>query len=238
MFSHDGPSKSAQKNWLLAGYLAAIAGFVNSAGWVLLGSFTSHVTGSIGRAAAEATRSNFGEAGGAALLILCFALGAFAATTVLEASLFGTRQSAYAVAFLLEATLLTAFMALAHSSSNEIQAVILCFAMGLQNSLVTLVSKARVRTTHMSGVVTDLGIELSRWTRWGLRHWRGAAAGDRPAPANVGLLITLVLAFSSGAILGALLAVRLGSRAIGFPAVATLAASLFAFRTGRRKSVA
>ena len=38
----------------------------------------------------------------------------------------------------------------------------LLFAMGLQNSLVTKISNATVRTTHLTGLFTDLGIELSQ----------------------------------------------------------------------------
>ena len=38
----------------------------------------------------------------------------------------------------------------------------LLFAMGLQNSLVTTISNSVVRTTHLTGLFTDLGIELSR----------------------------------------------------------------------------
>lgn len=36
----------------------------------------------------------------------------------------------------------------------------LLFAMGLQNSFVTQISNAVVRTTHLTGLFTDLGIEL------------------------------------------------------------------------------
>ena len=34
--------------------------------------------------------------------------------------------------------------------------------MGLQNAIMTKISKAEIRTTHMTGVVTDIGIELGR----------------------------------------------------------------------------
>ena len=37
----------------------------------------------------------------------------------------------------------------------------LSFLMGLQNAIVTTISGARVRTTHISGMATDIGIELS-----------------------------------------------------------------------------
>ena len=45
---------------------------------------------------------------------------------------------------------------------SRIIAGILLFAMGVQNSLVTQISNARVRTTHLTGLFTDLGIELSQ----------------------------------------------------------------------------
>ena len=44
----------------------------------------------------------------------------------------------------------------------NIIAYALLFAMGLQNSLVTTISNATVRTTHLTGLFTDLGIELSQ----------------------------------------------------------------------------
>ena len=44
----------------------------------------------------------------------------------------------------------------------NIIAYCLLFAMGLQNSLVTIISDAIVRTTHLTGLFTDLGIELSQ----------------------------------------------------------------------------
>jgi uncharacterized membrane protein YoaK (UPF0700 family) len=40
---------------------------------------------------------------------------------------------------------------------------LLLFAMGLQNAMVTKISKAVVRTTHLTGLFTDLGIEMSQW---------------------------------------------------------------------------
>ncbi len=49
MFRHEGAERSHRHNQWLAGYLALIAGFVNSAGFILIGSFTSHVTGNGGR---------------------------------------------------------------------------------------------------------------------------------------------------------------------------------------------
>ena len=40
--------------------------------------------------------------------------------------------------------------------------LLLCFIMGLQNAVITKISKAEIRTTHVTGLVTDLGIELGK----------------------------------------------------------------------------
>ena len=48
------------------------------------------------------------------------------------------------------------------SNYPNLIAFTLLFAMGLQNSLVTRISDAVVRTTHLTGLFTDLGIELSQ----------------------------------------------------------------------------
>jgi uncharacterized membrane protein YoaK (UPF0700 family) len=45
-------------------------------------------------------------------------------------------------------------------------ALLLCFVMGLQNAIVTKASKAEIRTTHMTGVITDIGIELGKMIYW------------------------------------------------------------------------
>ena len=38
--------------------------------------------------------------------------------------------------------------------------------MGLQNAIVTKASRAEIRTTHMTGVITDIGIELGKLVYW------------------------------------------------------------------------
>ncbi|GLQ56623.1 hypothetical protein GCM10010862_38820 [Devosia nitrariae] len=39
---------------------------------------------------------------------------------------------------------------------------VLCFAMGLQNATITKISGARMRTTHVTGMLTDIGVEMGR----------------------------------------------------------------------------
>jgi uncharacterized membrane protein YoaK (UPF0700 family) len=244
MFKHQGPARSEKHNRLLAGYLAWVAGFVNSAGFITIGSFTSHVTGSVGRLANDVALRDEHAAIGAGFLILAFFAGAFIASVIVESDFFRRTAFAYGVALLAEAGLLflfVLFVGLRSSESLRAQdtgAALLCVAMGMQNSLVTRLSGAVVRTTHLTGVVTDLGIELARWFRWGRAQLSRRlnvplVAGRNPAakPERVKLVLwgTIVGSFLVGAILGAWLSLRAGAPALALPAVAILAAGGYAF---------
>jgi uncharacterized membrane protein YoaK (UPF0700 family) len=224
----------------MAAYLACIAGYVNSAGFVLVGTFTSHVTGSVGRASTDAARGTLEAASSALLLVLCFFLGALGASLVIEA---GSERppEAYGIVLSLQALLLVVFVfsaSLAGATQPRMldaRAAILCLAMGMQNSLVTRLSGAVVRTTHLTGVVTDLGIEAARWYRWHRANassparLKSRAPPEKPVKQQSWLLLTITFAFSLGALLGAVLALRADSCAMAIPAFATLAAGLYAF---------
>jgi uncharacterized membrane protein YoaK (UPF0700 family) len=80
--------------------------------------------------------------------------------------------------------------------------MLLCFIMGLQNALITKVSKAEIRTTHITGIVTDVGIEVGK-----LLYGYGAIPPEqRRMPANrarLKILTVLALSFFAGGVAGA-----------------------------------
>src|SRR5439155_20750660 len=109
----------------------------------------------------------------------------------IESNFFGRTANAYGAALVGEAALLLLFTAVArlghpHSRVQDAEAAILCAAMGVQNSLVTRLSGAVVRTTHLTGVFTDIGIECVRAWEW----LRRTAARQSGLPA-VGHLLRL-----------------------------------------------
>ncbi|MFT3924372.1 MAG: YoaK family protein [Myxococcales bacterium] len=244
MFRHEGPARDPRLNARIAAYLASNAGFVNSAGIVLTGVFTSHVTGSVGRASTDAAAGDFSAAFSAVLLVLCFFLGAFAASLVVEGSSPST-PVAYGIALLLQSGVLAAFLLAVWAFPNsdprllDAQAAILCTAMGMQNSLVTRLSGAVVRTTHLTGIVTDLGIEVARWYRWHRSRirlpvlFKGRLPPEKPAAHRAALLFTIAFWFSVGAFVGAVCAVRAPGLAMMVPAAATFAAALYALAQAR-----
>jgi uncharacterized membrane protein YoaK (UPF0700 family) len=229
---------------ILASYLAAVAGFVNSGGFVMIGSFTSHVTGSVGRLGDDLARGEMPAAVSALSLVLAFFAGAVLASLILERSDHSRPATRYAVALLAEAAVLLCFVFIAglsrttHARILDAEAALLCLAMGMQNSLVTRLSGAVVRTTHLTGVVTDLGIEAARWYRWyraqvPLPTPRSAAAvPERPAVGRISLLSAVTGSFVVGAVLGATLTLRASRWAMCFPAAAVLLASGFALYQG------
>jgi uncharacterized membrane protein YoaK (UPF0700 family) len=245
MFSREGSARSDAQNRILASYLALVGGFVNSSGFVLVGTFTSHVTGNVGRLANDSASGDYAAAMAAFAMILSFFLGALGVSMMIESRFFGRSSRAYATALALEAVLLVVFTLLSYSTVNahprlrDSEALLLCAAMGMQNALVTRLSGAVVRTTHLTGVVTDLGIESARW----FRYWRGTvsrATGvrlmfgqnppERPLLPKAQLLSTIAFSFLGGAVLGAALAVKAGHASMLFAASALAAGAIYGFR--------
>ncbi len=235
MFSHEGPARTARSNSILAGYLAFVAGFTNTAGLTLIGAFTSHVTGSVGRVSSSLAQGQPAAAAGAAVLVALFLGGAVVASLLVESNLFRRTSSAYGAALLVQGSLLAVFIFTGAGG-------LLSFSMGMQNSLVTRLSGSVVRTTHLTGVVTDLGIEIARWLRWRATRLGAGAAGRnppaRPAPVRSLLLLTVALAFTLGGLAGALAAPSWGTWSIAVPSAAILAAAIYAVASGPRQPAA
>lgn len=248
MFRTIGPERTSKDDRRIAAYLAVIAGAVNSAGFVIIGSFTSHVTGNLGRVADHVAEGEASVAAVAGATIVMFFVGAVVAGMVIESGVFGSMSRTSAALLFLEALLVSAFVAsmAGHLPSairaHEARAMLLSGAMGIQNSLVTRLSGAIVRTTHLTGVVTDLGIETARW----FRFWRtraGAArnvrltvsrsAAEEPRPEKIALLATIFFAFLGGSVAGALLAVRYGYVSLLAVVGALVSGAAYALVSGR-----
>jgi hypothetical protein len=83
-----------------------------------------------------------------------------------------------------------------NSIARQVFAGGLLFAMGLQNALVSVISRSVVRTTHLTGTFTDLGIELARLII-------GREENSLTLRSGIRLKIIIILFFTGGALLGA-----------------------------------
>jgi uncharacterized membrane protein YoaK (UPF0700 family) len=211
-----GPARSPRANRHLGLALAFVAGAINAGGFLAVHQYTSHVTGAISSAADKLVLGAGSLALDALGTVLCFLAGA--ACTALTVN-YGRRRglaSEYALPLLLEAMLLLVFGTLPVRAT----VMLLCFMMGLQNALITKLSHAEIRTTHMTGIVTDIGIELGRMLYWNRDVAQPPVAANR---ARLGLLVSLLLSFFAGALMGAL-----GFKHAGYLATLPLAGLLCA----------
>ncbi|MFN0081379.1 MAG: YoaK family protein [Ferruginibacter sp.] len=117
--------------------------------------------------AEELSTENYHQAFVYLIFILSFLVGAFFCNFLIEIFSRIKPTISYSVPMIIEIVILTAVGIFASNTvlsdiNGQVIACNLLFAMGLQNSLVTKASQSVVRTTHLTGLFTDLGIELSQ----------------------------------------------------------------------------
>lgn len=210
-----GKERSQKANRQLARVLAFIAGAIDAGGYVAVRQYTSHMSGTTSSMANRLAVGDVKLAAAGFSAILAFIAGA-ACTAVLVN--WGRRrqiQSEYAFPLMLEAALLVSFGVMGrrfeehHWLLASATVGLLCFTMGLQNAIITKISQAEIRTTHVTGMVTDIGIELGRLIYWN----RGDYPGQPEVRANrdnLWLLISLVSLFVIGGVSGAIGFVHVG----------------------------
>lgn len=165
MFRHRIGKRSLETSIALASFLSCVAGMVNVVGFLAIQKLTTNVTGHFAFFMEEFDQLRFWEGLIYIYYILFFLLGAFVSNTIIEIVYRKAKRYAFSVPIILEISLLICvglFFTPYIQSHPDIIAFTLLFAMGLQNALVTKISSAVVRTTHLTGLFTDLGIELSQ----------------------------------------------------------------------------
>ncbi len=163
-----GRERNPRNNRRLGLLLAFVAGAVNAGGFLAVHRYTSHVTGLVSAIADDLVLGELALALAGILLVAVFMGGAMTTAVMVNWARRRQLHSEFALGLLLESVLLLLFgllgAYLATSTRLLVPAtvVLLCFIMGLQNAIVTKVSRAEIRTTHMTGIVTDIGIELGK----------------------------------------------------------------------------
>ncbi len=212
----------------LALTLAWVAGYTNIVTLIVCRHASSHMTGTtsdLGFQVVEGVRSTAGGwqdagthwnlAGFAGFVLVTFVLGAAASGWVMEFARRRAWESIYILPMALEAALLgvLAVMLRWHEPGTVETGVrlyvflgIASAAMGLQNATITRISSGVVRTTHVTGVLTDLGMEGAQFG-FVVRQWlsEGGTLRDvlvHPAARRLGLLASIVGSLALGAALG------------------------------------
>lgn len=233
MLRHQGTKRTYGHNFKLASLLGIVAGFVNAAGFLGFSVLTTNVTGHAALFAEQVVLENWATARVIALWMFLFLAGAFISGLII--TLIGKNQRfSYAIPVFIEIAILCAVGVLGvtynHTlAEKEVFAGSLLFAMGLQNSLVSQVSGSVVRTTHLTGTFTDLGIELAQIVQ--KNKW-----SDTVLRSRIKLHAAIIFFFLFGVVTGAYLFRQLHFHVFFIPAailVITLVYDVFRIRIRR-----
>ncbi len=225
MLIRQGDERNDDVDRRLACALAAIAGAVNTAAFHAVGFFSANMTGNVSVLSDHLASLKLAAGTFFLLIVIVFIFGAFLSTLLINAGRRRHIRGIYAFSVLTEAVLLALLgcieLRLPDIYRSEVLIPSLSFLMGLQNATVTRISNARVRTTHVSGMATDIGIDLG--ALWDIA--RGAERPDDARQIRVRLRMhgQSVLSFLAGGVLGVIV-----YTAIGYQLLLWSAAVLFA----------
>jgi uncharacterized membrane protein YoaK (UPF0700 family) len=203
--------------WVLAGgwALAFVAGIVNVVGLVgFEHQAVTHLTGATTLLAAALSSLDLSAALRFAAVIGSFLAGAVLSGFIIQDSVLQLGRR-YGVALLIESCLLCAAVPLL-DQRRVLGLAAAAGACGLQNAMVSAYSGATVRTTHVSGMFTDLGIFLGH-------KLRGLPVDSR----RLRLCALIISGFLCGGIAGAAAFRRLGNAALFIPGSLTALTAIF-----------
>lgn len=236
MLLHEGDERTVEVDVRLASILAGVAGAVNAAGFHAVGYYSANMTGNVSALSDYLATGNLLMALLYGSIVTAFIFGAWASSLMIN---YGRRKkvrAVYAFSILTEAALLGLFgmadLWLPGIHRSVVLIIGLSFLMGLQNASATRISNARVRTTHVSGMATDMGIELA--TLFDVKR------GVEPAeewPANrsrLRLHAMTILAFIIGGIVGVLLYGTIGGALLVGAAVLLMSTAIPEILKARR----
>jgi uncharacterized membrane protein YoaK (UPF0700 family) len=220
MFRHHGKARTLSHNRKIASLLSFVAGAVNVAGFLSVQRLTTNITGHFAFFVDEVFKLDFLGSLVFFAYIIFFFLGSYISSMLVETVARKTERWMYAIPVLLEALILSSIAAVHETWVADHTNLIACsllFAMGLQNSLVTKISSAMVRTTHLTGLFTDLGIELSQ-----LPYYKVPQQRDKLL-TTIRLRLRIITFFFLGGIAGGIFYSYIGIHVLAIPASLLLA---------------
>ncbi|MDZ4754225.1 MAG: DUF1275 family protein [Phycisphaerae bacterium] len=217
------PAHSFSQQARLAITLAWVAGYTNVLTLLACGHVTSHVSGTTADLGVSFAERRWGVALFLVYLLVTFFCGAVISGISTEVGHRRAWESIYVLPIAIEAALLAALaIGIETAASVPMDAAsgrvllltgIASAAMGLQNATITRISSGVVRTTHVTGVLTDLGLESVQFAEWLFDSRRNVPPGSaravlrsarvHPTARRLVLLGSILGSFAVGAGLGA-----------------------------------
>jgi len=216
MFTHQGSERTYKHNLKIATLLSFVAGIVNVVGFLSVQKLTTNVTGHFAFFVDDILAHKIHDSIIMFLYIFFFFLGAFVSNFLVEIVHTKNEKNIFVMPIALEICILLTLGLIGNyfylQKPNAI-ALSLLFTMGLQNSLVTKISNAVVRTTHLTGLFTDLGIEISQ-----LFFYKSKEQKEK-LYSTIRLRMRIITFFFIGGIVGGLLYAQIKLYTLIIPAV-------------------
>lgn len=207
MFRHQGKSRTLKHNLRIATILSFVAGMVNVSGYLAFNQLTTNVTGHFALFISDVSKFEFWKGTIYFLYIFSFLFGSFSSSFLIENFKESKKLNIFVVPTIIECFLLISIAIISDIFNIEYPNLIVClllFSMGLQNSFVTKISNAIVRTTHLTGLFTDLGIELSQL------FFPEAHPHREKIKSTIKLRVFIICSFFIGGLVGGFLYSRIG----------------------------
>jgi uncharacterized membrane protein YoaK (UPF0700 family) len=206
LFRHQGKSRTLEHNIRIASVLSFVAGIVNVTGFLAFKQLATNVTGHFALFITDVADFKFWKGTIYFLYIFSFLFGSFSSSFLIEKFKANRKLNVFVLPTLIECFILMSIALISNVVDIDYPNLIVClllFAMGMQNSFVTKISNAIVRTTHLTGLFTDLGIELSQL------FFPKTHPNREKIKATIKLRIFIICFFFLGGIIGGYLYSRL-----------------------------
>ena len=228
-------SRSLSDNIKLGTLTAFTAGMVNIGSLLLFFSFSSNVTGHYAILASEIVKGNFYQIAVVFSWIFLFFFGSFVSNLMVIHFNQKNAYLAHALPLILEIICLITvgvygqFYYKETLTETETLLALMLFAMGLQNGLTASISNFTVKTTHLTGTTTDLGILFSMFTKAEYRN-------NEALKEKAKLLLSIAASYLFGAILSGFTYMYLGFKmfyAVSLVLVVVIMYDLYKLRVKR-----
>lgn len=224
MLHSTGFQRTFTHNLLLAVFFAFVAGIINVFGLIELGTFTTNITGHVGEFALTLEKFRWNQVFKLTLWIFAFGFGSMTSSLLVNYLEDKNQKLSYVLPIILEiGFLILCFYLNKTDYSKKLQIIILLYAMGIQNGIVSVVSGKVVRTTHLTGMVTDLGIGLGK-----LILKKGNLTFVK---RSLTINLSVVTMFILGGILSALLTLKFQENVLLIPIILLISILIYDLKT-------
>ncbi|UXR63418.1 DUF1275 domain-containing protein [Bdellovibrio bacteriovorus] len=228
LYGNESISHYTRSNICIWMLMAMQAGILNIGGFMACHRFVSHVTGFATFFGHEVSQFDFEMALGMLAVPLFFLFGAMISGLLVDVRLKLHKKPKYYISFGM-IFFLSAVVAIGgllgyfgvfgeplRQSRDYTLLILLCLICGIQNGTITTVSRSVIRTTHLTGITTDLGIGLSRILNY--RKLEKEIAFDGELKANL-MRLGIITFFGLGSVIGGFAFSLLGHGGFVIPVV-------------------